>query len=341
MTNKSSFIRLVKNVVIFTSPVWILAILYFVFDPFHVLKPYDAYPDNYLKSYNRNRISTQIFLNNNQDEQYDSFILGNSKSSVFYTEEWAKYLDPEAKTYHFDASNEVISGIYGKIKFIDKQGNDIKNALLILDPETFEYAVDTANSIIHIQDYEWSGLDKFSYQLIFFKAFFKNMYFIKYFDVKLFGKYRPYMYGAMENKHMLYTPVRNDFIFQGYIDQIKEDSLGYYSRDLFYTRPDTSVNREPVIKPYQKVYLEEIKQIFDKNHTDYKIVFGPNYDQKHINEVDLAYLKKLFGDEHVYDYTGINELTSDLKNYYEIFHYKPVVARKILADIYGKPIEKK
>lgn len=339
MTNKDSFIRLVKNVLIFSSPVWILAILYFVFDPFHVLKPYDSYPDNYLESYNRNRISTQIFLNNNANEHYDSFILGNSKSSVFYTNEWEQYLDSTASSYHFDASNEVISGIYGKIKFIDQQGNKIKNALIILDPETFEYAVDTANSIIHIQDYEWSGLDQFSYQLIFFKAFFKNMYFVKYFDVKLFQKYRAYMYGTVENKHMLYTPVKNDFIFQGYIDQIKEDSLGFYNRDLFFSRPDTSEVREPVIKPYQKVYLEEIKAIFDKNKTNYKLVFGPNYDQKRINEKDLNYLKNLFGSAYIYDFTGINSYTMELSNYYEIFHYKPIVAREIMKEIYQSSAE--
>ena len=151
MSQKAQFISFLKKLLLFISPVLLLASSYFVFDPFHVLISYDAYSDNYLQSYNRNRIGTQIFLNNNKEQAYNSFIFGSSKSSVFYTKNWSKYINDETP-FHFDASNEVISGIYGKVKFIDKQGNDIKNALLIFDGETFNYAVDTANSIIHIQD---------------------------------------------------------------------------------------------------------------------------------------------------------------------------------------------
>ncbi|MFT5885055.1 MAG: hypothetical protein ACI9IP_001515 [Arcticibacterium sp.] len=335
MDQKKQFLKLLKRLVLFTSPVILLVLSYFVFDPFHVLKAYDSYPDNYLESYNRNRIGTQIFLNNNREQKYKSFIFGSSKSSVFYTKDWSHYINDKTP-FHFDASNEVISGIYGKIKFIDKQGNDIKNALLVFDGETFNYVVDTANSIIHIQDYEWSGKNEFMYQLIFFKAFFKEMYFLKYFDKLIFKKYRAYMYGAFENKHMLYKPINNDFIFKGYIDQLSKDSTAYYARDLFYSRSKTEQIQEPAIKPYQVNYLKEIKDIFDKHKTNYKIVFGPNYDQKKVNSVDLEIVKDIFGNQNVSDFTGQNEFTNPLSNYYEIYHYKPVVAKEIMNQIYSK-----
>jgi hypothetical protein len=333
MEQKNQFIILLKQLLIFSSPVLLLALSYFIFDPFHVLKAYDAYPDNYLESYNRNRIGTQIFLNHNKQERYQSFIFGSSKSSVFYTEDWSKYIN-DATPFHFDASNEVISGIYGKVKFIDNQGNDLKNVFMVFDAETFNYVADTASSIIHIQDYEWSGQNRFMYQLTFFKAFFKEMYFLKYFDKVLFNKYKPYMYGAFENKHMLYTPINNNFIFQSYIEQLKEDSLAYYIRDLFYERNELELTQEPGIKPYQVNYLKEIKAVFDKHKTNYKIVFGPNYDQKKVNPKDLEIVKSVFGHQNVYDFTGQNELTTPLSNYYEIYHYKPSVARQILKSIY-------
>jgi hypothetical protein len=335
MELRKQIIYFFKRLLLFSSPILLLFISYFIFDPFHVLKAYDSYPDNYLESYNRNRIGTQIFLNNNKEQKYKSFILGSSKSSVFYTKDWSNYLNDKTP-FHFDASNEVISGIYGKIKFIDNQGNDIKNALLVFDAETFNYSVDTANSIIHIQDYEWSGQNEFMYQLIFFKAFFKEMYFLKYFDKLIFKKYRAYMYGAFENKHMLYTPINNDFIFKGYIDQLSEDSTAYYAKDLFYSRSETEQTQEPAIKPYQVNYLKEIKSILDKHHTNYKIVFGPNYDQKKVNNIDLEIVKDIFGSRKVYDYTGKNEWTTPVYNYYEIYHYKPVLAREILHQIYPK-----
>ena len=144
------------------------------------------------------------------------------------------------------------------------------------------------------------------------------------------------MYGAFENKHMLYTSINNDFIFQGYIDQLREDSAAYYSRDLFYPRSLEEQTQEPAIQAYQINYLKEIKAIFDKHKTNYKIVFGPNYDQKKVNPVDLSIVKSIFGSYSVYDFTGQNELTTPLSNYYEIYHYKPVVANEIMDEIYQK-----
>lgn len=335
MEQRKQILRMAKKVVIFTSPIWLLAIVYFIADPFYVLRHYDSYPDNYLHTYNRNRISTQVFLNNNSEQQYDSFIFGSSRSSVFYTADWQKYIGSE-KTYHFDASNEPISGIYGKVKFIKKNGNKIKNALLIFDQETFKYTADTANSVIHIQDWRWTPQNRISYHLVFFKAFFKELYFVKYFDVLLNHTYKPYMYGIFEPKHMLYTPVKNDFIFQEYIDKIKTDSLSYYQHNPFYNRagePDTS---EVSIEPYQADYLKEIKAVFDQDETKFKVVFGPNFDQKSINPKDLATVKEIFGAENVYDFSGINKLTEPIGNYYEIYHYKPMVAREIMDSIYGQ-----
>ena len=353
------FYKYAKKVLLFGSPVILLALLYFVCDPFHVLRYYEAYPDNFLKSYNRNRISTQVFLNNNEELHYESFVFGSSRSSVFYTKDWGEYID-DSSAYHFDASNEDIQGIAQKLAFIQSQGNEIKNALLILDGETFNPSVDHDESIIHIRDWRWSGESRFMYQLHFFKAWFKDLYFVKYFDILLFGKYRPYMYGSFENKHMLYTPVHNDFIFQGYIDRIKADSLAYYNADLFYQRPATEQTAEALIDMPQNAedqtwldtfsnlfqfgepekteldWLKQIRRIFEQEGTDYVIIFGPNYDQKKVNPQDLEQVTQLFGADKVYDFTGKNDLTEPLSNYYEIYHYKPVVARAILKEIYTR-----
>ncbi|MCR9064958.1 MAG: hypothetical protein NXI00_13380 [Cytophagales bacterium] len=333
---KKDFLRLVKNILLFGSPVLLLAVSYFIFDPFHVLKHYESYPDNYLKSYNRNRISTQIFLNNNDSLQYRSFIFGSSRSSVFYTQDWANYIKDEY-AYHFDASNEDITGIYQKLMFINEQGNPIDNALIILDGESFNPYVDHDNSIIHIRDWRWSGENRFLYHLTFFKAFFKDLYFIKYFDTLISQEYKDYMYGSFENKHMLYTPINNDFIFQGYIDQIKEDSLGYYSRDLFYERDEQEEMNPVYIDEEEELrMLKEIKSLFDQKKTNYKIVFGPGYDQKKLHNEDLEKVKEIFGTDKVFDYTGQNKFTSSLSNFYEIYHYKPLVAREIMDSIYVK-----
>ena len=53
-----------------------------------------------------------------------------------------------------------------------------------------------------------------------------------------------------------------------------------------------------------------------------------------LNESDLIYLKDTFGEDNVFDFSGINEFTNDYRNYYEISHYRPHVARKILEIVY-------
>lgn len=58
------------------------------------------------------------------------------------------------------------------------------------------------------------------------------------------------------------------------------------------------------------------------------------YDQLKINEEDLEYLKTLFGDVNVFDFSGINKFTNDYKNYYEASHYRPHVTKEIMEKIY-------
>ncbi|UBM59114.1 hypothetical protein LAG90_00380 [Marinilongibacter aquaticus] len=341
MDQKQHFIRFVKNVLIFGSPLLLLVLSYFVFDPFHVLRKYEAYPDNYLKSYNRNRISTQVFLNNNEKYRYKSFVFGSSRSSVFYTKDWGKYIH-DSLAYHFDASNEDILGIAEKVQFIHAQGNKIEHALIVLDAESFNPAVDHNESIIHIRDWRWHAFNSFGqfcnriqYHLAFFKAFFKDQYFIKYFDTLISKKYKAYMYGSFENKHMLYTPVHNDFIFQGYINRIKEDSLAYYHADIFYERtPEAQISAD-FIDEDEEEEMEKILAIFKEDQTDYRIIISPGYDQKKLNPEDLHKIERIFGASKVYDFSGKNALTEPLANYYEIYHFKPSVARQIMEKVYN------
>jgi hypothetical protein len=58
------------------------------------------------------------------------------------------------------------------------------------------------------------------------------------------------------------------------------------------------------------------------------------YDQIYFNQFDLKKLTDIFGAENVYDFTGQNEFTSDIANYYDNYHYKPLCSSKILQKVY-------
>lgn len=319
---------------LFLSPLIILLIGYLITDPFKIIRTYEAYPDNFAKSLNRDRISTQIFLNNNQQFNYKSFIFGSSRSSVFYAREWGKHIN-DTNPYHFDASCETISGVATKLKFIERKGNKIDNVLFVFDRSLFNYEQDTLGSVF-VQDYRVSGLDWWKYHTIFVNTYFSKGFFIAYYDNLITGNFRNYMRQFLEFRKINYTPVVNDFIFTSYIEQIKKDSVGYYNQpDFFYTRSKEKNLPLPAIKAYQLKYLAMIKESLQKNNTKFKIVLGPTYDQHYFNQQDLQTLIKYFGKENIYDFSGINQYTENIANYYEIYHYKPSVANEIMNKIYA------
>jgi hypothetical protein len=327
------FLKFFKNILIFLSPVIVLGMGYFIFDPFHILHAYQAYPDNYAKSLNRDRISTQVFLNNNSKYDYKSFIFGSSRSSVFYTEDWGKHIQDKTP-YHFDASCETVYGNATKLEFIEKQGNKIDNALLVWDRGIFEYEQDTLGCVF-IQDYRVSQLPWLKYHTIFLNSYFSQGFFTAFYDYMIFKNFRNYMRTYLEFRKINYTPVVNDFIFTSYIEEIKKDSVNYYNQPtLFYERSAEKQFVGKVIKPYQIQYLKRIKDVLERKSTDYKIVLGPTYDQKYFNVDDLKILEAIFGKQHIYNFSGQNEYTNDKTNYYEIYHYKPKVARDIMSKIY-------
>lgn len=319
---------------LFLSPLFILMIGYFIIDPFKIIRTYDAYPDNFAKSLNRDRISTQIFLNNHRTYNYKSFIFGSSRSSVFYAREWGKHIN-DTTPYHFDASCETISGVATKLKFIESKGNKINNVLLVFDRSLFNYEQDTLGSVF-IQDYRVSGLQWWKYHTVFINTYFSKGFFVALYDNLLTGNFRKYMRQFLEFRKINYTPVVNDFVFTSYIEQIKKDSVGYYNQpNFFYKRSKEKNIQPPAIKPYQLKYLAMIQESLKKNNTKFKIILGPTYDQAYFNQQDLATLIKYFGKENVYDFSGINEYTENIANYYEIYHYKPSVANDIMAKIYA------
>lgn len=68
----------------------------------------------------------------------------------------------------------------------------------------------------------------------------------------------------------------------------------------------------------------------------YWFVFNKNIKIQNMNKKDLAELQSIFGIRKVYDFSGINEITNDYRNYYEDSHYIPHVADTYLEIIYNE-----
>jgi hypothetical protein len=318
----------------------LLVFIYLRSDPFKVLKHYDTYLVSNEKvrvGLNKDNISTMTFINHYPKEKYNSFIFGNSRSLTYEVGEWKKYLAPGSSCYHFDAAGESLYSLYKKLEFVDKKNADIDNVLLILDHSILMQSRPKTGHLFMICPALVNDSNLLNFHLTNFKAFLAPKFLYAYTDSKISDTIKPYMKeGGLLIDHLIsYDAVSNEIRSDYYEELIKANQ--YYTPkriSVFYKRDTVSTYSPATIKENQKVLLSSIYRLFKKHGTNYKVIINPLYNQKKLNKADLDYLNTLFGENRVFDYSGINAFTNDYHNYYEASHYRPCVANAILKNIY-------
>lgn len=332
--------RLTLSVLAASLPLLLLAVSYVITDPFKVLRTYrDFYPPNNRYVYiNRDYISTELYLQQAASAQYNAFVFGNSRSWVFETKFWRPYLPAQARPYHFDASSESLFGLYHKVRFLDSLGAPIDHAFVILDHFILSRLTDRA-SHLYRKDPRTCGGSQVTFHREFARAYIDPAFLYAYWKRRLTGQNDPAHAGILLQKPETVLRTTNDYIRTGLDDELARDEAGYYRThaSVFYKRPAQPQTDPPIIGPDQKRRLQQIQAIFAKHHTNARFIINPLYDQRALNPQDVAWLKRCFGAENVFDFSGVNAYTSDVHNYYEESHYRSNVAQDILKQIYGTP----
>jgi hypothetical protein len=322
-----------KTIFLFLSPIFLLVSLYVWTDPFKVIYSYDNYLCEYVML-DRGFVSTQVFLNNNDKYHFNSFIFGSSRSCAYTSSEWEKHLPDGSRAYSFEAWNETIQGILKKLQFINISKNEIRNALLIIDTD---YTFGEGNSLEY-EHFLISGKPISEFHLNYFSEYLKEYWLIPMsVDYKLFRKKRSYMKGFIGMKPGDLDPVNNDWLPSSELE-ILQDSVAYYKRatNIFYKRSPSQQESPIRIGENELATLQEINHIFKTHNTNVKIIIGPLYDEVKFNHNDLLTLQKLFGTQNVYDYSGINELTSNIYSFAnDVKHYRKRTANKIMSFVYS------
>lgn len=334
-----------KNILLFfrVGIIYLAALLalYFYFNPFKVLYNTHNFINENEKgivSINQDYVSTTTFINNSKTQNYNSFIFGNSRSIFYEISNWKKHLDKNASCYHFDASSESLWAINKKFEFLDKRKDTLKNILLVLDYTTLMRDLPKAGHL-HITSPALVDNSNFiEFHKTFFFAFLNPKFLYAYLDFKISDSIKPYMKknALLDDRPRNYDVATNELRFAYFEDLINKKK--YYTPEklaLFYDRDTTIQQISPVsILENQKKMLKNIQKITKKHGSNIKIIISPLYNQLKLNEKDLTYLKNLFGNENVYDFSGINNFTKDYKNYYETSHYRPHVAKALMEIVY-------
>jgi hypothetical protein len=154
----------------------------------------------------------------------------------------------------------------------------------------------------------------------------------------LFGTFRDYMrdHNVLNAEPMTYDPVTNEISYPQFERAIADGS--YYTGKrlaVFRKRAKNPAPYSPTLGREHVRLLKEMQRIFKKSHTDLRIIISPLYNQRPLAPRDLAILRDIFADTKVFDFSGPNPITRDYRNYYELSHYRPGTAARILAEVYG------
>ena len=320
-------------------PCWISLATYVIRDPFMVLRHYEFgnyYDEAAPVELNRDYVSLQLFRRFYPTEHYDSFIFGSSRSFPFRCRDWERHL-ADGHAFAYPAAAENLYGIVKKLEYFEKSGVRIKNALL--EVTTGLAGAEPRWDAMHRLPYELTGESWLDFQATFLKAYFSDFYFLKYMLYTTTGKRAAFAKTALgiERGQVRIEPRTNDYIFASNERELSQDGSAYYARRsaVFGPRAPSPPCASPAIGLAQQAILDEIRAIFDRQRTRYRIVLMPIFDQVCLDPGDRRKLDATFGRDNVFDFTGVNELTEDEHNFYDGGHVRVEVASRILDVVYG------
>lgn len=323
------------------AAILLLLVGYVYHDPYKVLrdrKDYSNDPPDVIA--NRDHISSTVYLNNSDERHYDSFIFGSSRCLAYKPSHWVRHLPPGAQPYLFNASGESVHGIAAKVHYLDSMGVRLKNVLVILcrdfsfagkahhtGPLFIKHPTINGGSWIH---YHWTFLDAYLTPE-FLAAFYAN---------ELTGSFKPWMSSVLANYKIESDPVTGEVSITSKEADILADPEAFYAerKGIFYERPEKRAPERDIIRAEHEGLLRRMMDIFRSHGTDLRVVIGPLYEQRVFSDRDLRLLRDVFG-ATLYDFSGVNAFTTDMHNYYETSHYRPLVGDSILKVIYpGVPL---
>lgn len=328
------------RILLFLSPLLLVLILYLVHDPFKVVKHYDCYyPTDgspLILDNNRSFVSTKMFLQNNKQYKYDSFIFGSSRSGFYLVNDWKKHLDSNVSCFHFDGYEESLYMIYQKIKFVDGKSK-MKNVIVCMDPDLID--IDTPYkdytkipSAALIGYHQWGA-----FHAAHLYAYFNPRFFITYYFWKITGKETEKMSQwqiLSLDSCAIYQPIINERNAPIPADFLPDDFYDAGKMEAFAKCHEAGGQLFPLkLMPNHKKMLIEIRDILENNGSDYRVILNPIFSQNTLCEDDHAFLIKTFG-PHLFDFSGKNVFTDDYHNYMETVHFTPRVAEKIMNVVY-------
>lgn len=291
---------------------------------------------------NKGMITVRNYENQKErGHRYNAFIFGSSISCYYDTDHWTNLLkhqtlDNDIRPYHFDSSSESLEQMADKIEYIDRSGDTLKYALIVLDPIIMSR--DTNNSPMSINPPQFTTglIHRLKFHYIFFRASTNSDFYKSWEPGKLSDV--PYLIGRkpiFETQPIVYNPLNNQESIPQWDLMISQNVQEFYDKYPLIPSPD-SIKIGPSILTQTKINaLERVANIFKHHNTNYQIIIGPNRRKYALNPEDLIILNKIFGSVNVNDFSILkaNDLANDTL-LYDSTHYRPLYADSLMNAVY-------
>jgi hypothetical protein len=307
--------------------------VYFVNDPFMVLHSYKRFDKSHVML-NEAYVGWQNYMVNRDSIRFDSFIMGNSCTMAFRSNAWEKYLKKGSRAVRFFDTGESLGGVCQKLQALDAVGAPIKNVLVIVNKNLLKDIYPMQDNG-HLFSAEAAQIGPMEFQMNFLQKFLDPNFTIPYLDYLITGKYTPYMDGIINPGPPIREPYTNNF-YNPREKEIQREGERYWMlhKKEFKPRINAGKEEERTIFYEQMKLLRNIRNVCDRHGADLKFVISPDYYQKRTNGKDIALLRAVLGQSAVWDFTGINPYTSDIHNFYEPGHFRPILGEYLLKQIY-------
>jgi len=326
-----------KGFLVYLLPVIAYFLLIYGLDPLKCFRSYSDYYHNSFVSPNRENVCLNLFENSDSSVYINSFILGNSCSHAYKTSYWMKFLPLGSKPFHLDGYRETTLGILKKLEYLEKRGNKINNVLLIIDRSIFSkrfksymYAMpkklDKDSSDFYLEHFKALTSVKFMASYLYYSAFHRNLSFMEEYH---FSTSQPISDNRTGDLNYL-ADLEAEKDSKKYFDKLQNEAWTKREKVMDITGNDSYEG----LDANNIKLLNEIKDIFKRNNSNYKIVINPLYDEKKVAKEDLSIMENIFGKNNIADFSGVNEITEDFRNFYDGIHYRPKVAEKIMNTVY-------
>lgn len=326
--------RFTTNTFLFVAPFLSIFVALICLDPHKVFFNYASYyngEDSFV-ILNREYVTTRIYLKKYEQEQFNAFIFGNSRSLAYNCEEWKNKLPEGASPFQFNAAGEGIYGVRNKVVFLDQIGQNIDYAILTVDAHFLSVLKNRKGPTI-ISPPELSRESKIDFHLTYLNALTDGKLALGYIDYSMNQKYRPYMWGYIDDPNT-YSPLNAGVTEFAYRKKIDKDSMAYYQKMEHTFTHGAYEQYSGSASEVERQYLTEIVKIFRKHNTSYKIVIHPEYNKVPLRKDHLNLLEAIFGKENIYNYSGEHEISKDRGNFYDGKHYKMFIGTRIMNEIY-------